>query len=120
MAGILATTFLAFGLWTLRPDTLEETEGPSGMGPFLTTTVLFFLAEMADKTQLATVALAARYRSVVLVTAGTTLGMLAADGLAVFLGEKLAERVSMRAVRIAAACGFFAFGALSLWGALGG
>jgi len=118
MAGILAATFVGFGLWTLKPDTLEETKGPSGFGPFLTTVVLFFLAEMADKTQLATVALAARYQSVVLVTVGTTLGMLAADGLAVFLGEKLAARVSMKAIRWVAAGSFLVFGAVSLWAAL--
>ncbi len=120
MAGILAATFVGFGIWTLRPDTLEESKGPSGMGPFLTTTVLFFLAEMADKTQLATVALAARYQSVVLVTVGTTLGMLASDGLAVFVGEKLAERVSMKAVRVVAAGIFFVFGAASAWAAVRG
>jgi len=118
MAGVLAATFLGFGLWTLKPDTLEETSGPSRLGPFLTTVVLFFLAEMADKTQLATVALAARYRSVVLVTVGTTLGMLAADGLAVFLGERLAARLPMRWIRAGAAGLFFLFGALSAWSAL--
>lgn len=120
MAGVLAATFIAFGIWTLKPDTLEETKGPTGLGPFLTTTVLFFLAEMADKTQLATVALAARYQSIVRVTVGTTLGMLASDGLAVFLGEKLAERVSMRAIRIVAAGIFFVFGAVSAWAAVRG
>jgi len=120
MAGILAATFIGFGLWTLKPDTLEESRGPSRLGPFLTTTVLFFLAEMGDKTQLATVALAARYQSVLLVTVGTTLGMLAADGLAVFAGEKLAERVSMKWVRFVAAGLFFAFGAVSLWAAVRG
>lgn len=120
MAGILAATFIGFGFWTLKPDTLEESKGPSGFGPFLTTTILFFLAEMADKTQLATVALAARYQSVVLVTIGTTLGMLASDGLAVFLGEKLAQRVSMKGIRIAAAGLFFLFGGLSAWAALRG
>jgi putative Ca2+/H+ antiporter (TMEM165/GDT1 family) len=120
MAGILAATFVGFGIWTLKPDTLEETRGPSRLGPFLTTVVLFFLAEMADKTQLATVALAARYRSVVLVTVGTTLGMLAADGLAVFLGERIAARLPMRHIRAGAAGLFFLFGALSAWGALRG
>ena len=60
MAGVLAATFVAFGLWTLRPDTLEQSDKPSRFGPFLTTAFLFFLAEMGDKTQLATVALAAR------------------------------------------------------------
>jgi putative Ca2+/H+ antiporter (TMEM165/GDT1 family) len=120
MAGILAATFIGFGFWTLRPDTLEESKGPSGFGPFLTTTILFFLAEMGDKTQLATVALAARYQSVVLVTIGTTLGMLASDGLAVFLGEKLAQRVSMKGIRMVAAGLFFLFGGLSVWAALRG
>lgn len=115
MALVLAATFAAFGLWTLRPDRLEEQAGAGRFGPYLTTTVLFFLAEMADKTQLATVALAARYQSVVLVTVGTTLGMLASDGLAVFVGEKLAGRVQMRWMRIVAAAMFFVFAAASIW-----
>jgi putative Ca2+/H+ antiporter (TMEM165/GDT1 family) len=118
MSAVLAATFILFGLWTLRPDTLEEEGRPDRFGPLLTTTVLFFLAEMGDKTQLATVALAARYRSLVLVTAGTTLGMLASDGLAVFVGERFAARVPMRWLRMAAAGGFFVFGAASLWSAL--
>ncbi|WP_242333839.1 MULTISPECIES: TMEM165/GDT1 family protein [unclassified Anaeromyxobacter] len=120
MAGILAATFIAFGLWTLKPDTLEENARPDRFGPFLTTTFLFFLAEMGDKTQLATVALAARFGSVLLVTTGTTLGMLASDGLAVFLGERLAERAPMRWIRIGAAGLFFAFGAASAWTATQG
>jgi putative Ca2+/H+ antiporter (TMEM165/GDT1 family) len=118
MAGILGAIFIAFGLWTLRPDTLEGDGRPDRFGPFLTTTILFFLAEMGDKTQLATVALAARYGSIALVTFGTTLGMLASDGLAVFLGDRFAEKVELRFVRWAAAAAFFAFGAVSLWGTL--
>jgi putative Ca2+/H+ antiporter (TMEM165/GDT1 family) len=117
LAGALAATFIGFGLWTLRPDTLEEAKGPERSGAFLTTVVLFFLAEMGDKTQLATVALAARYHSVALVTAGTTLGMLAADGLAVFLGERIAGAVQVRWIRWGAAALFFLFGAASLWSA---
>ncbi len=120
MAAVLAATFIAFGIWTLRPDTLDGEQKPSRFGPFLTTAVLFFLAEMGDKTQLATVALAARYHSVVLVTAGTTLGMLASDALAVFIGEALAHRISMKWVRRAAAALFFAFGLVSAWGAVRG
>ena len=116
MAGVLAATFIGFGLWTLKPDTLDGDARPDRFGPFVTTTVLFFLAEMADKTQLATVALAARYQAVVLVTIGTTIGMLASDGLAVFLGERLAQRLPMQWIRRAAAALFFAFGAVSLWG----
>ncbi|MFL5270956.1 MAG: TMEM165/GDT1 family protein [Anaeromyxobacteraceae bacterium] len=118
MAAVLAATFIGFGLWTLKPDTLEEDAKPDRFGPFLTTAVLFFLAEMADKTQLATIALAARFQSVVLVTTGTTVGMLVSDGLAVFLGERLAQRVPMKWIRIAAASVFFAFGAASAWAAL--
>jgi putative Ca2+/H+ antiporter (TMEM165/GDT1 family) len=115
MAGILAATFAVFGLWTLRPDTLDEQERPSRFGPFLTTVVLFFLAEMGDKTQLATVALGARYHDFVAVTLGTTAGMLVADGLAVAVGDRLAARVQGRWVRVVAATLFFAFAALSAW-----
>jgi putative Ca2+/H+ antiporter (TMEM165/GDT1 family) len=120
MSGVLAATFFGFGIWTLLPDELENARGPGRFGPFLTTAALFFLAEMGDKTQLATVALAARYRSVLLVTAGTTLGMLAADGLAVFVGEKLSHRIPMVWVRRGAAVLFFAFGLVSAWGAIRG
>ena len=115
---MLAVTFIGFGLWTLRPDTLDEAGGQERFGAFVTTTVLFFLAEMGDKTQLATVALAARYGDLVKVTLGTTLGMLASDGLAVFLGEKLAARVSSSRIRWAAASLFFLFGGLSAWAAV--
>ena len=118
MAGVLAAGFFAFGLWTLKPDDLEESKNAERFGPFLTTVVLFFFAEMGDKTQLATVALAARFQSAVLVTIGTTLGMMVSDGLAVFLGDRLAGRVQSRWVRFAAAALFFVFGALSLWRAL--
>jgi len=120
MAGLLAVLFLGFGLWTLKPDTLEETKGPGRFGAFVTTTVLFFLAEMGDKTQFATVALAARYQSVLVVTVGTTLGMAASNGLAVFLGEKLADKVQLKWVRWVAASLFFVFGAVSLWAAVAG
>jgi putative Ca2+/H+ antiporter (TMEM165/GDT1 family) len=118
MAGALAATFIGFGLWTLKPDTLDADARTDRFGPYVTTTILFFLAEMADKTQLATVALAARFQSVVLVTIGTTLGMLASDGLAVFLGERFAQRVPMHWLRRAAATLFFVFGLVSAWAAL--
>jgi len=114
MAGLLAATFIAFGLWALKPDAPDEVRAPGRLGPFLTTAVLFFLAEMGDKTQLATVALAARFNSVVLVTIGTTAGMLASDGLAVLLGERLAVGVRRWWVRAVAAGLFFAFGAVAL------
>ena len=120
MAGILAATFIGFGLWTLRPDTLDEDEKPSRFGPLLSTVVLFFLAEMGDKTQFATIALGARFHNAVTVTLGTTLGMLAADGLAVFLGDRLASKVQGRWLRFVAAGLFFLFGIASAWSAMRG
>ena len=120
MAGILAVLFIAFGLWTLKPDTLEETRSPGRFSAFVTTAILFFLAEMGDKTQLATVAMAARYQSVVLVTIGTTLGMMASNGPAVFLGDKLADKVRMEWIRWVAASLFFLFGVASMMAAVRG
>ncbi len=112
---ILATLFIGFGIWTLKPDTLDEGESSAKYGAFLTTAVLFFLAEMGDKTQFATVALAARFQSMFWVTIGTTLGMMVTDGLAVFLGDRLAHRVQMKWVRIFAATLFFVFGVYSAY-----
>jgi Ca2+/H+ antiporter, TMEM165/GDT1 family len=120
MAGILAALFIGFGLWTLKPDTLDETSSPARFGPFVTTVILFFLAEMGDKTQFATVAVAARYQSVLWVTIGTTLGMMASNGLAVFLGEKLAGKVQAKWIRWSAASLFFLFGVVSLVAAVRG
>ena len=114
MALVLGVTFIAFGLWTLKPDSFEETESSDARGSFLTTTVLFFLAEMGDKTQLATVALAARFHDAVSVTVGTTLGMMLSDGIAVFTGEKLTQWISMQKIRWVAASLFFLFGVLTL------
>lgn len=118
MALILAVTFIGFGIWTLKPDSLNEKGQSHRYGAFLTTTVLFFLAEMGDKTQLATVALAARFQSAVAVTFGTTLGMMLADGLAVLLGERLAEKAQSPWIRWVAAGLFFVFGILSAASAL--
>lgn len=87
---ILAGSFIAFGVWMLSPDEEEEVSSELKWGPFLTTAVLFFIAEMGDKTQLATVALGAKFSAPWLVTAGTTLGMLVADGLAVVFGHRIA------------------------------
>lgn len=110
----VALGFIAMAAWTLVPDKLDEDEDDVRQrgGAFLTTLVSFFLVEMGDKTQVATIALAAHYQSVAVVAAGTTLGMMLANGPAVFLGEKLVERVSLKATRIAAALLFFALG---LW-----
>ena len=111
---LLGLSFVAFGVWTLFPDRAEAPSERPGWGPLLTTTLVFFFAEMGDKTQLATVALGARFASTVQVTAGTTLGMLAADGVAVFAGARFADRVPMRAFRRVAATLFFIFGVASI------
>lgn len=114
LAGIVGITFILFGFWALKPDHLDKDERPSRFGAFATSTILFFFVEIGDKTQLATVALAAKYQSVLFVTIGTTLGMLAADGLAVFLGEKLSEKAQKKWLRWIAAGLFFLFGGISL------
>ncbi|HEX3178924.1 MAG TPA: TMEM165/GDT1 family protein [Methylomirabilota bacterium] len=116
---VLGVSFIAFGLWTLVPDRAHAPAEARRWGPLLTTGVVFFLAEMGDKTQLATVALGARFASTVQVTAGTTLGMLTADGLAVFAGAHFAERVPMRLFRGVAAALFFLFGVASIAAAMG-
>jgi putative Ca2+/H+ antiporter (TMEM165/GDT1 family) len=109
----IAVSFIAMGLWTLVPDKLEEDEQPAARGgAFLTTLVAFFLVEMGDKTQIATVALGARFENLAAVTAGTTLGMMIANVPAVLLGNALVQRISLKAVRIVAALSFVAVG---LW-----
>jgi putative Ca2+/H+ antiporter (TMEM165/GDT1 family) len=115
---IVAISFFAFGLWALKPDTLDGSRDYSQRSVFVTTLVSFFLVEMGDKTQLATVALAARYESLVAVVGGTTLGMLIANAPAVWLGETLAHRVNMRAMRWLAAALFVLLGVLTLAGGL--
>ncbi len=119
LAWILAASFVAFGVWTLAPDAAQEPAERRRWGPFVATAVIFFFAEMGDKTQLATVALGARYAAPVSVTVGTTCGMLAADGLVVFAGARLAARAPMALVRRVAAALFFLFGAAALGRALG-
>lgn len=102
-------TFLAFGAWTLVPDRLEQRPAPAETtwrGIFLTTAAAFFLLEMGDKTQIATAALAVRFEALVPVVIGSTLGMMLANGPAVFLGERAATRLPMTWIRIAAALGF--------------
>ena len=107
---VLAITFIGFGIWILFPDKDEGAPKESRWGAYATTTVAFFLAEMGDKTQLATIALGARFGSFWMVTLGTTLGMLFSDGLAVLLGEKFAEKIPMAWVRRFSAGLFILFG----------
>lgn len=106
----LSAIFLVFAAWILIPDKDEGGPSEHRFGAFVTTLVAFFLAEMGDKTQLATVALGAKFQAPVTVTVGTTLGMLVADGLAVAFGERLTEKIPMKFVRITAAVLFAAFG----------
>jgi Ca2+/H+ antiporter, TMEM165/GDT1 family len=110
----IALSFFVFGLWALKPDTLADDQKLRGTGVFFTTLVAFFFVEMGDKTQLATVALAARFDSLVAVVCGTTLGMMLANVPAVWLGETLAHRVNMKYMRWVAAALFFLLGALTL------
>jgi len=115
MRWILGVSFLAMAAWSLVPDKLDEVEAKSArFGAFGATLVAFFLVEMGDKTQVATVALAARYASIAVVVAGTTLGMLLANVPAVVLGERLLRRVPVKTVRLAAAAVFAVLGALAL------
>lgn len=114
-------SFIAMALWTLVPDKLEEDDEPkpSRYGAFLTTTFAFFLVEIGDKTQVATIALGAQFQSVVAVTIGTTLGMMLANVPAVYLGSAIVERVSLKLVRIVAATLFFLIGVWVLGEAAG-
>ncbi len=113
---LVAASFIVMGLWTLIPDKLDDDETPQvTRGAFLTTLVAFFFVEIGDKTQIATVALGAQFDAVLLVTAGTTLGMMIANVPAVFLGAKLVEKISMNVVRLIAATLFIAVGLWMLW-----
>jgi putative Ca2+/H+ antiporter (TMEM165/GDT1 family) len=114
---IIGASFLAMAAWMLKPDEAhgESTGGKQRFGVFGTTVLAFFLAEMGDKTQIATVALAARYHDLFPVVAGTTLGMMLADVPAVFLGDTVAKKVSMPLVHGIAALTFAALGVLTLF-----
>ena len=110
--------FVVFGLWTLKPDELDDDDAPanSHAGAFVTTTIAFFMAEMGDKTQFATVALAAKFESLAWVVLGTTIGMLLANVPAVLIGEKLAKRLPLKQIRWIAAAVFVATGLYTLAG----
>lgn len=113
---VIGASFLAMAAWMLIPDRLDD-DGPAAArrgGVFATTLVAFFFAEMGDKTQLATVALAARFEDLAAVVVGTTIGMLLANVPAVFLGDKLAARVPMKLVHGAAAAIFALLGGATL------
>jgi len=119
MRWVLGASFIGMAIWTLIPDKIEEeeTQIAKKLGVFGATLVTFFLAEMGDKTQIATVAMAAHYPNPILVVAGTTLGMLIADVPAVFIGDKLANKIPMKLVHGIAAAIFAAMGVATLLGA---
>ena len=116
---VLGLSFVGMAAWTLIPDEIEEDETrlAKGLGIYGATVVTFFLAEMGDKTQLATVALAAHYGAPVLVVIGTTLGMLIADVPAVLVGGKLSKKIPMKLVHAIAAAIFAVLGIATLLGA---
>ncbi|GBU15624.1 UPF0016 family membrane protein [Polaromonas sp.] len=113
---ILALSFMAMAVWMLIPDKLDENETPSAprFGIFGTTVLAFFLAEMGDKTQIATVMLAARYEAYFAVVAGSTLGMMLANAPVVWLGERITRLVPLRVVHIVSALIFVALALLAV------
>lgn len=111
---ITGMVFIVFGLWALHPDSLDKLPRQHPAGAFVTALVAFFLAEMGDKTQFATIALAARFDAFYTVVLGTTLGMMLANIPAVLLGETLAQRLPLTALRILAAGVFILTGLLTL------
>ena len=116
---VLGASFIGMAVWTLIPDKIEdeETQTAQRFGVFGATLITFFLAEMGDKTQVATIAMAAHYAAPLLVVIGTTLGMLIADVPAVFVGDKLANKIPMKLVHSIAAGVFAVLGVMTLLGA---
>ena len=116
---VLGISFIGMAVWTMIPDKIEEeeTQVAKRVGVFTATLVTFFLAEMGDKTQIATVAMAAHYPNPLMVVAGTTIGMLIADVPAVFVGDRLAAKIPMKLVHSIAAAIFAALGIATLLGA---
>ena len=118
MRWILGGSFIAMALWILVPDQFDEGDAKfAKYGVFVTTLIAFFLAEMGDKTQIATIGLAAKYNNLIAVVAGTTLGMMIANVPAVIFGEKIANRIQPKIVHRIAAMIFFVLGAATLLGA---
>lgn len=115
---VLGVSFIAMAGWTLIPDKFDEEDAKlARFGVFTTTLIAFFLAEMGDKTQVATIALAAQYQSLVAVVAGTTLGMMLANVPAVIMGDKIADKMPVKVVHRIAAAIFAILGVATLLGA---
>ncbi len=113
-----AASFILFGLWTLRGDKLHDEDKRFNFSPFWTVTVAFFIAEMGDKTQLATVALAAEFNTVIPVWLGTTGGMIIADAVGIILGMVLHKKIPEKQIKWFAAMVFIAFGVWGLYESL--
>jgi putative Ca2+/H+ antiporter (TMEM165/GDT1 family) len=114
---VLGISFLAMAAWTLIPDKFDESDAKlTRAGVFVTTVVAFFLAEMGDKTQIATVALAAQYQALVSVVAGTTVGMMIANVPAVLMGDRIANKMPVSLVHAVAAGIFAVLGVMTLLG----
>lgn len=113
-----SVSFILFGLWTIRGDKLDGEDKDTKYGPFWTVAIAFFLAEMGDKTQLATIALAAQFHAILPVWAGSTLGMMVADGLGVIVGIVLGRKIPEKTVKWFAAAVFILFGVVGLYKAL--
>lgn len=110
-----AVSFIIFGLWTIRGDELDGEDKASKRSPFWTVAIAFFIAEMGDKTQLATVALAAQFNTIIPVWLGTTTGMMIADGIGIIIGIVLGKRIPERTVKWFAAIIFILFGLFGLY-----
>jgi len=111
----IALSFFVFGVWALKPDQAADVADRRSASVFAATLITFFIVEMGDKTQLATIALAAKYDLVVTVVLGTTFGMMIANVPAVWIGETLAQRVNMQVMRWAAAALFIVLGVFALF-----
>jgi Ca2+/H+ antiporter, TMEM165/GDT1 family len=117
---VVGVSMIGMALWALKPDTLKEKTGKRRAGAFLATLVAFFVAEIGDKTQIATVALAAAYANLPAVVAGTTAGMLLANAPVVFLGKAFSERLPLKAIHYVASALFVVLGAVFIFRALHG
>lgn len=118
MGLIAGVSFVLFGLWTIRGDTLDGEDRDRKYSAFMTVMIAFFLAEMGDKTQFATIVLAAQLGEVIPVWMGTTTGMMIADGIGIFVGAVLGSRIPERQVKWGAAIIFMLFGLYGIWDAL--
>jgi len=110
-----AVSFIIFGLWTIRGDTLKGEDKKYNFSPFWTVTIAFFMAEMGDKTQLATIALAVEYSTIIPVWMGTTIGMIISNGFGIIVGNVMGKHIPERAIKWASALIFMAFGGYGLY-----